>query len=340
VNNSGRNLTLINIPELSSANDKFVELANYREAQWVRLSGVPRNMLERVIKRPKLSRYRGAFEAAMAARHADRPVIISHMPRMSASVNRICRLVSPQAKHIAFSFNFTDLPAASDRDYLVNSFRGIDRFIVYSEYEREVYAKYFGIPIERIRRVFWTQDAPPVELTQRRVFDQPYLCAIGGEGRDFHCLVEAARISRLPIAIVARPHSLLGLKLPDNVKVFSNLPLAETWGIAANSQGVVVPLLQPTTCCGQITIVSTMMLGLPLIASACHALDEYLGGDSVALTYRFGDPQDLANTMGQLLSGADEYGSRARMLVPLNRARYARQKWTECIESCLDEFQD
>lgn len=328
-------LGLINIPELSPAAETFVSLRRYAELPWHRLSGQPQGWLERKITRPKLARYRAALQAAWASHRFAQPVVVSHLPMMSAAVAQALRIGRRNARHMAFAFNYTELPQGRRKSYFARSFERVDRFVVFSAYERDLYAAHFGIPAEKIRTVLWTQNAPPVDTDIAPPFAGNYLCAIGGEGRDFACLLEAARTSKVPLVIVARPHSLAGLAVPDTVKLFCNLPLAQTWGLAARSAGVIVPLLAPETCCGQITVVSAQMLGLPLITNQCHALRDYLGPHD--LVFPSGAAAALAQTMVQLHACAGAEPAAASVRAQAAAAKYDRSLWAACIEDFLDE---
>lgn len=326
--------TLINIPELSSPSDTFVTLRRYAATPWVHLSGRPHGWLERKVTRPRLSRYRAAMQAAMASHRAQDSVVISHLPLMSAAVAQALRFGRKSTRHIAFAFNYTALPQGRRRKFQTRAFQSINRFIVFSKYEQKLYADYFGIAREKIKTVLWTQNPPPVVQNIALPFSGNYLCAIGSEGRDFPCLLEAARICGLPLVIVARPHSLMGLAIPANVKVFCNLPLATTWGLAARSCGVIVPLLSPETCCGQITVVSSQMLGLPLVTNNCYALTEYL--DQHDLTFETGNSIALAEKMYDLYADAYSGSGLLRARAEAAQNKYDRSLWVDCIEDFLD----
>lgn len=333
-----KKFTLINIPELSNAQDEFIDIEDHSVASWVKLSGVPRNWLERNISRPKISRYRGAFEALIATRRHQNPVIISHMPSMSAAVGMMDRIGDRTKKHIAFSFNFTNLPDSGKKKYYQSALQTVDKFVVFSDYERLIYSSYFGIAVDRFLNVLWTQNVPPIKETLEPVFHEPYLCAIGGEGRDFRTLLAAAEKSQIPLVIIARPTSIGDLRVPPNVRILCNIPLDETWSIAKNSKGVVVPLKTPETCCGQITVVSACMLGLPLLTNRAHALAEYLVEGSATLTFNFGDSGHLAEKMMQLMVNQEYFMGRASGLTEYYSARYSRELWSSCISKCLDGF--
>ncbi len=330
--------TLINIPELGPANAYFVELDRYSKSPWVRLSGMPANVLERRVTRPHLSRYRGALQAMIAAKRVPDPIIISHLPVMTAAVSRLAGMFRVRAPHIGFSFNFTNLPVGSDFQRLAPHIARVDRLIVYSHYEARIYAEYFDIPLDRFRVVRWTQDPPFVAETGQRPFKGPYLCAIGAEGRDYGTLLNAARASGLPLAIIARPHSLVGLDLPENVRSFSNLPFEVTWEIASTSVGVIVPLFDLTTRCGVLTIVSAAQLGLPAVTNRTHTLAEYLDGHVAGPVYVPGEVDDCARAMRDVFDNALSYRQEARSYVDGNRAFFDRAIWGRLLDSVLDEF--
>ncbi len=119
--------------------------------------------------------------------------MISHLPLMSAAVSAghgdALRRRTP---HLAFAFNFTTLPEGTRLRYMRQALARVDQFTIFSQHERGLYSNLFGIEPERFVPVMWTQDAPPVQTEPGLTGDQPYLCAIGGEGRDFALLMERA----------------------------------------------------------------------------------------------------------------------------------------------------
>ncbi|MFN8995879.1 MAG: hypothetical protein ACK5X3_19755, partial [Pseudomonadota bacterium] len=54
---------------------------------WRTHSGLPRNTLERLIRRPSLGRWRAALEAALDARRNRDALLVSHLPLMAAATN-------------------------------------------------------------------------------------------------------------------------------------------------------------------------------------------------------------------------------------------------------------
>lgn len=298
-------------------------------AQWQVHSGRPRNVLERLIQRPHIGRYRAAITAARAARNCENAILVSHLPRMAAATNTTRKVFCPQVPMIAFAFNFTDLPQGVMQRSHIAAFKGIEEFIVFSNYEKALYARHLDIPEDRIRFLPWAMDLPKVGEVSPVSDRRPYLCSIGGEGRDYATLIEAMKQHRqVRLVIVARPHSLKGIELPENVQAFTNLPVPQTWRIARDSIGMVLPLLSEKTPCGHITIVGAQQLGIPLVATRSLGTDDYLSDGETARLVPQANSQALAEAIAALLDdrpAADSMAQRAQQQACRDNAL---SKWT------------
>ncbi|MFD1785983.1 hypothetical protein ACFSC3_00205 [Sphingomonas floccifaciens] len=324
---------IVNVPDISPG-DPFVDVHSVddRSVTWQRFSGLPRNAIERAVRRPRLSRYRAAWSAVGAARSAD--VIISHLPRMTAAVEDMRALRKPDCVHLAFSFNFTDLPAGRDVARMRRAFSGVDQFCVYSEYEATTYPQLFGVDPARFERVLWTQETPRTDTTLDLPFDR-FVVAIGGEGRDYAGMLAAARSDpSTNWIVVARPSTLFD-DAPSNMKVFFNLPPELTWGIAARAAAVIVPLKSDRTCCGHITIVSAQLLGLPVVSTRSMATTEYTVGIPGSTLIEPGAPDALAAAAAASVADAPRNRQLAESFVAEAKERYDRKHWAEYLRRFL-----
>lgn len=330
-------LTAINVPDISPADDDFTGMVTCHPLNWVRLSGVPSNVLERHVRGVRVSRYRAATQAVLAA--GKDSFVISHLPLMTAAVAHLLRLRGRRVPHLGFAFNFTRLPVGWRHAYLRNALSRVDQLAVFSSYEKTLYAEYFGIDPSRFVPVIWTQDAPPVQAEPGIDLKTPYLCAIGGEGRDFALLIEAARRLEPGIAmvVIARPQSLAGLSVPDNVTVLTNIPLTRTWRIAQDSLGVLVPLIGRDTCCGQITLVSTKLLGLPLATTWAHATREYVQDRAAVLVCEPGDAKAFADLANRLVAEASVLRLAAQSGVDGEREIHDRRLWAKYVDGFIEK---
>lgn len=324
--------------ELSPADERFITLDRYADAEWQGFSAQPQNMLERNVQKPKLARYRAALETVLSTRSRRHPIIVSHMPSLSVAIEGVKRLMGSRVSHIAFAFNYTTLPQDTRLAVQRRLLTGIDRFVVFSNYERALYSQHFEIPIERFVFTPWTQAPPPVSDLKDVPFNGNYLCAIGGEGRDYPLLVEASMASKIPLVIVGRPHSMEGRTIPPHVKFMSNVPLATTWAIAKHSRGMVLPLKTNTTCCGQITVISALMLGVPVLCANSIALADYVGDFHHHLLYEPGSLTDLTAKLYTLERMSDQLKHEAQNHAQAYVTRLSRPVWTETLEQILDEL--
>lgn len=172
---------------------------------------------------------------------------------------------APETPHIGFSFNFTALPTGLRRRHLSYALSDITECAVYSKYELELYPQYFDIDPGKFRYLPWAMDPPEPGPENPMALRTPYVCSIGGEGRDYSILANVMReLPHITLVVVARERSIRGVSFPTNVHVFLDLALEKTWRIAKDSQGLVLPLVSDQTACGHITIVGAQLLGIAL----------------------------------------------------------------------------
>lgn len=234
--------------------------------------------------------------------------------------------------HIAFGFNFTTLPTGVRLAMMRRTFARIERFAVFSRFERELYSRIFGIPQDRFEFVYWGVTAP-LATPLPRVTARRYVAALGGEARDYTCLIEAARkLPALKFIVVARPHNFSNLQLPDNVEVRFNVPFDEAWSLVWHADVSVVPLLSGETPNGVVTVVGCMYLAKALVVTNSAGLCDYVANEKTALTVPPSDPDALSRSIERLLDDkilAARLGERA--------SAFARTHCTE--QATVDYFQ-
>ena len=268
---------------------------------WEIHSGLPAGRLERALRHPLPARLRAAWQAAHSARRRPGAVLVSHLPRMAAATNAMRRALCADVPQVAFAFNFTDLPVGWRRRLMVRAFRGISEFVVFSRFEKELYGGYFGIDPDRIRFLPWAMD-PPAPGPENPAGGGDYVSAVGGEARDYALLARAmARLPGIRAVIVARPSSLAGIDLPANVTAFTNLPAPQTWRIAADSLGMIVPLRTDRTACGHITMIGAQLLGLPVVVTRSAGIVDYAREGENAVLVPAGDEDALAAAVARLV---------------------------------------
>lgn len=319
---------------VANPNVKFVDLDKYSNIHWDNFTGKPLSLIEQKAPMRILSRGKAALRTMRATSKIDNPVVISHLPYMTAAICLALKLKQEKVKHMAFAFNFTRLPVGFKKNNLKRVFQDVDRFIVFSEYEKILYSDYFEIDQDRIKPVLWAQPCPPISPEVPPLFEGEYLCSIGGEGRDYNTLIKAAKINKIPLVVICRPHNLKGIDIPANVKVFCNIPLEKTWGIAKQSRGMILPIESPELCCGQITLVSAHMVGLPVITNNAYALNEYYIDQDIMCESK--NEYDLSEKMEQAFSNKTDHLQNIHTTKE-TIFRHDRSIWVREIENFLDD---
>ena len=227
----------------------------------------------------------GAAAHAVTLARRDPGLLVSHGPRPAFFASLLGAGRRPTRPHLAFSFNFTELPPARKIAALARAYRRVDRFTVFSTLERELYARVFDLDPARVDMLHWAVRPHRRDSLARPVPDGPYLCAVGSQGRDYRVLLAAmARLPQVRLHLVALPENLAGLAVPDNVTVHQRVPFDFAAALVAHADAMILPLAGAQVPCGHVTAVMAMHLGVPVLATDSAGLHDYLRqGDTATL---------------------------------------------------------
>jgi glycosyltransferase involved in cell wall biosynthesis len=259
-----------------------------------------------------------ALRAALDARRAS-SVLVSHGPLMAMFCGLWRDLLAPQTPHLVFAFNFTHLPGGMRQRLMRWAFRRVTQFTVFSNFEREVYARHFGIPHDRFVMMHWS--ARPLQLPTPRKWNtrqRRYICAVGSQGRDYGTLLQAMEaLPDVSLVLVANPDNLVNQKVPNNVEVLTHVPLDEVADVIDASAFMVLPLLGTEIPCGHVTLVSAMHQGKAIVVTDSQGVSDYVCSEINGALIAAGDVQQWVSTIHRLWSNsaeADRLGEQGRAL--------------------------
>ena len=265
--------------------------------QWHFYYSKPQGLLEKSIRQPNLAMLRACRQAVQAAKQLPANLIITHDPRVSFWCAVFAKRLGIQAEHIAYSFNFPDLPRGLKRRLMTSAFKNISHFIVYSKLEKQLYHDYFGIPLEQIDVCLWSVGTPKFS-PEEPLETGDYICAIGGNARDYPTLMAAMeKLPNVKLVLVVRPHNLKSLNIPSNVKVLVNIPKENAMNILKYSRFMVLPLRGSEVPCGHVTLVAAMHLGNGFIITNSRGVSDYAVNDYNAVTCEAFAPDALAEAI-------------------------------------------
>lgn len=259
--------------------------------QFVRAPGADGTVANRI------ARLRAALGAAWAGRRAD--LMISFGAGLGGALELARWTVGVSAKHACYYLNFDHLPAGLRRERQARLYRTIDHFVVSAAVEKRLYADHFGIDPAKIDVILWGVNAPVA--SDMRPVTKDYVCAVGGNARDYAMLMAvAAARPEIPFVVVARPANLNGLTVPANVETMCNIPYPDAMAVVQGARVMALPLITTDTPCGHVTIVSAFYLGTPLVITASTGVEDYVTDRETGLVTASGSADDMGAAIDRL----------------------------------------
>jgi len=239
-----------------------------------------------------------AFKAVRKAAQSD--VLVSHGPYTAFYCALFKWLLRVRTPHIVYSFNFSELPQGFAIKRMSFAFNKIDRFVVSSHMEIDLYSDYFNLPANKFDFVRWGVNFPEFNNKPPK-HDADYICAVGGNARDYATFIDTMRdLPHIPAIVVVRPYNLVGLQIPDNVTVLTNIPKDEAFSVIANSRLMVLPLAGNEIPCGHITLVVAYYLGIPSIVTNSSGIEDYVTDPETALLCAPGSKESMLQAVTRL----------------------------------------
>jgi glycosyltransferase involved in cell wall biosynthesis len=247
--------------------------------------------------RNKIERLRVAWNAAKQSHRADLLLTFDEGLCAALVLARIAMGKGPPL--VSYYFNFDRLRGGMKQARQSFLFRKVDRFVVSSTVERTLYSVHFGIDPARFDFIHWGVKAPVA--SDFRVGVQDYVCAVGGNSRDYVMLMQvAAARPHMPFVVVARPANLEGLNVPANVTTLTNIPYGDAMTVVAGARAMALPLVTTETPCGHVTIVSAFYLGCPLVTTRSTGVDDYVIDSETGLVVAQGSAAEMGTALDRL----------------------------------------
>jgi len=217
------------------------------------------------------------LEQAKRALQARADGIITVFPQLASAVGIQQTLSRHWEKPIvAWMFNVGTCSRGVRQWMARTSLTHVDRFVVHTRRERQIYSQWLHLPIERFE--FVPYQSPGVEVTFAEEMERPFIASLGSAHRDFPTLFHAVERLNLPTVVASGPSALAGLEVPANVQAPLGISRDECFRLAQQGRINVVPLKpkEGITAAGQVTIVEAMFMGRPLIATRCNGVEDYI----------------------------------------------------------------
>lgn len=280
-----------------------------------------------------------AAEAWAARRQAGAATgIVTVFPQLALAVGMRQRLSPRRTPVLAWTFNVGRLPGGPKRRLAQLAMARVDRFVVHSRHEITAYSDWLDLPPERFRYVPLQRPLRPIEFAEEE--REPFLLAMGSARRDYRLLFDVVESLGLRTIVVAGAQALAGLRVPANVEVRSGLDIAECHALAQRARINVVPVDNPNTASGQVTLVDSMLFARPTVATRSVGTEDYDNDGRTALLVPAGDRQTMRETIAGLWDDPARraaIGAAARRFVA---EKLSDQATANTLGAILDEVAD
>ena len=214
------------------------------------------------------------FRQARTALAQNPDGVVTCFPQLAMCAALIKRFGRRKPALIAYNYNLGALPGGWRQKLARLVAAQIDCFVVHSPQEQSRYAAYLGVDPERI--IFAPLQRGKITLARAEDKDAPFVLAMGSAHRDYPTLIEAVDALGIPTTIVTRPDEVARLAHKEHVTFLSGLSQQDCMDLLARARLSVTPVANLETASGQVTFVNAMMLGVPVIATACPGTDGYI----------------------------------------------------------------
>jgi hypothetical protein len=263
--------------------------------------------------------------------------VITVFPQLASAVGLQKQLLRKQTPVVAWLFNVGTCSTGARRRIAQKSLQTIDRFVVHTQRERQIYSEWLELPIERFE--FVPYQVPEMPVTYAENTSEPFITALGSAHRDFPALFKAVEKLNIPTVVAASRRSLEGISVPAQVQTPFEIGKQDCLRLAQEARINVVPMVpnERVTAAGQVTIVEAMRMGRALIATRCNGAEDYIIHGETGLLVEPHSVEDLTNAIQQLW---EDHELRDRL--GRNAMKYAAEHFSDeaagaALERILDE---
>jgi hypothetical protein len=203
------------------------------------------------------------------------------------------------------------------------SLRSVSRLVVFSSNQAPILDHFLGVDPERVVTVPFGVDTSYYDA-------QNTVGPVGGGGlvavgvdsaRDYRTLMEAVRLSRVPLTLACNPRNIANLDVPRDVRVLSNLSHPEYRRLLLSADLVVTPTVAPAYPSGQSVMLEAMSMGRATLTTDSAAIRDYVTHEVDGVLVPPRDPEAMAELIVHLLADKERLqalGSAATLTVREN----------------------
>ena len=222
------------------------------------------NWHDRKVKFTTLSQWLVHWKHAAAALNSDAQGVITLFPQLPTVIGIQKLLRGSKKPVVAWTFNIGNYKVGPLRRWLSQlSLKQIDRFIVHSRQEIDIYSEWLKMPKERFE--FVPFPCSGIEGDYKEVTDAPFIASLGSAHRDFPNFFQVVKDLEIPTVVASGKSALDGIDIPSNVQTPFGITRADCHKIAQEGRLNVIALQEKedVTAAGHVTVIEAMHMGAP-----------------------------------------------------------------------------
>lgn len=187
-------------------------------------------------------------------------------------------------------------------------YKRVDHFVVHSTHDIDLVCKMLKTSEKQISFFPYVRDMPSTGKPSpsiREKINSPYIFSYGGNARDYKTFMDALDGTGINAVIAARDYNLRGLDIPDNVCVFTNIPLEDCDRLVSNCLFTCFTFDGTEPSCGQISIVTSFMLSKPVICSRWIGVMDYVEDGKNGLLAEIFNVEELRGKIRELYNNTE-----------------------------------
>lgn len=268
--------------------------------EWYFFHDNPKTRLERWLPRFGLAAIRASWQAVSTAKRRHAKLLITGNATLTFWCALFAALRNLTIEQIAVSFHLHKLPSGLMYSLARWAYGRVQRFVVHSRCEKQLYGEYFGLPLGRFEMQHWGGETPEYQPAKPLEAGE-YICAIAQGKQDYRTLLAA--MSTLPdiplVIVVPRKHAIARPHLP-NVQLRVGLSPVQTMNVLKHSRFLVMPLCPHDSLCDPGLLVAAMHLHKAFVAADLPSISDYAFHNSNGVLYKPHNPKALAAAIRDL----------------------------------------
>jgi hypothetical protein len=217
------------------------------------------------------------YDHATRALNSDCDGVITAFPQMPALLAGCQKIkLKPRKPVVAWGFAVGNLSGGLRRQLAKMSLSDVDHFTVLTRREQKMYSEWLNLPIEKFEFVPMVEK--PLNIEGEEEQKKPFIAAMGSAHRDFPTLFKVIEKLNIRTIVACSRAALAGVEIPAMVETPFGIGRDDCLKLSKQGRFTVVVMHNrpDIPAAGIATIIESLHMGRPVIATRCNGAEDYI----------------------------------------------------------------